>query len=146
MAQHVGHFVIAIERVEGYEFRVRFDKEQYAELHADEPAPLGHDSAPNAARLLAAAIGNCLSASLVFCASKSKTGLADLTSEVRVELVRNENKRLRIGQVNVTLKPVLTGSASLDACLDVFEDFCVVTESVREGIDVQVGVEVTRRE
>jgi uncharacterized OsmC-like protein len=146
MSNHVGHFVIAVERVDGYEFRVRFDKEHYAELHTDEPAPLGKDRAPNAARFLAAAVGNCLAASLVFCASKSKTELVDLKSEVRVDLVRNEHKRLRVGQINVKLSPKLAAGASIDSCLEVFQDFCVVTESVREGIDVQVSVDVTRAE
>lgn len=32
-------------------------------------------------------------------------------------------------------------AAALGNCLDVFEDFCVVTQSVREGIDVEVTVE-----
>lgn len=139
----VGHFTVSVERLEGYEFRIRFDKEQYGDLRSDEPYPLGGDSAPNAARFLAAAVGNCLAASLVFCASKSKTELIDLTSEVRVALVRNQRKRVRIGHIQVKLVPKIATSANLEACLEVFQDFCVVTESVRNGIDVQVAVEVT---
>jgi uncharacterized OsmC-like protein len=144
MTQHVGDFTVSVERIKDYEFRVRFDKGHYADVSADEPVPLGGDSAPNAARYLAAAIGNCLSASLVFCANKAKVELSALKSEVRVDLVRDERKRLRIGRLDVTLAPRIAGDGDLTQCLSVFEDFCVVTESVRAGIDVDVKVQVER--
>ncbi len=136
-----GEFTIQIEQVEGFDFRVRFDKEQYADLRMDEPAPLGHDASPNPARILAAAIGDCLSASLVFCLKRRGVVVDGLRSEVRVQLVRNENKRLRIGNVEVTIHPhSAIPDEAMDACLKTFEDFCVVTQSVRDGIDVKVNV------
>jgi uncharacterized OsmC-like protein len=138
----VGEFQLRVEQVDGFEFRVVFDKESYQELRMDEPQPLGRDSAPNPARILAAAIGNCLSASLVFCLKRRGLMLSGLRSDVRVQLVRNEQKRLRIGKVAVHLRP--SGAIPrdvLDACLATFEDFCVVTQSVREGLDVDVHVE-----
>ena len=70
----VARFSLTVEQVDGFEFRVRFDKDQYEDLILDEPAPLGRDRAPNAARILAA-------------------------------------------------------------------DFCVVTQSVRQGLDVRVHVD-----
>jgi uncharacterized OsmC-like protein len=142
MSQVVGRFAVHVEQVDGFEFRVRFDKEQYPELRLDEPPPLGRDSAPNPARILAAAIGDCLSASLVFCLKRAGVALEGLRSDVEVELVRNEQKRLRIGAVDVRIHPKLpAGSEPLQRCLGAFEDFCVVTQSVREGIDVRVHIE-----
>lgn len=134
----VNRFSIRVDQVDGFEFRVKFDKEQFASLDLDEPPPLGHDRAPNAARILAAAIGNCLCASLVFCARKAKIPVS-VSADVDVEIVRNESKRLRIGKVNV----VLHTNASPDdpafrSCASTFEDFCIVTQSVRKGIDVVV--------
>ncbi len=138
----VGQFALEIEQVDGYELRVRFDKDRYAALTMDEPPPLGKDTAPNPARILAAAIGDCLSASLLFCMKRAGVAVDGLTSEVKVDLVRNENKRLRVGTVDVTIRPkVPADSAELARCLGTFEDFCVVTQSVREGIDVRVRVE-----
>lgn len=138
-------FDIGIERVDGYEFRVKFDKDQYASLTLDEPAPLGQDHAPNAARILAAAVGNCLSASLLFCTSRSGVKLDGLSATVHVELVRNENKRLRIGHMEVVLRPRVAGDpGEFEKCLDRFEDFCIVTQSVREGLDVRVRVDAER--
>jgi hypothetical protein len=68
----VDEFVISVEQLADYEFKVRFDKAQFPEWRLDEPPPLGRDAWPNAARALAAAVGNCLSASFVFCARKAK--------------------------------------------------------------------------
>lgn len=141
MSNVAGRFGLHIEQVDGFEFRVSFDKEHYAALLLDEPAPLGHDRHPNPARILAAAIGSCLSASLVFCLKKAKLPVSHMSSEIDVELVRNERNRLRIGKVEVTLRPELPDAGASAACLEAFEDFCVVTQSVREGIDVRVHVD-----
>lgn len=141
-APNVARFSLHVDRVDGYEMRVRFDKDHYSALRMDEPPPLGKDVGPNPARVLAAAVGSCLSASLVFCLEKAKLSVEGLSAEVDVELVRNERHRLRIGQVNVKLHPKLAAPADVLArCIQAFEDFCVVTESVREGIDVRVKVE-----
>jgi uncharacterized OsmC-like protein len=142
MSDPVSRFSIRVEQVEGFEFRVKFDKDQFAPLLLDEPPPLGHDHAPNAARILAAAIGNCLAASLVFCLQKAKVTTDGVRADVDVEIVRSETRRLRIGKVDVTLHTKLpAGDPALAGCLATFEDFCVVTQSVRRGIDVAVRVE-----
>lgn len=144
MSEPAGRFSLRVEQVDGFEFRVRFDKEQYADLLLDEPEPLGRDRAPNPARILAAAIGDCLAASLLFCARKARVPVTGLAADLDVELVRNERKRLRIGRIGVTLRPKVEGGReALAGCLDVFEDFCVVTQSVREGLAVDVKVEAT---
>lgn len=141
MSNVASTFSLHVEQIDGFEFRVKFDKEQFAPLLLDEPAPLGHDTAPNAARILAAAIGNCLAASLVFCLQKAKVAAPSVSADVSVELVRNEARRLRIGKVSVALYTNLApDDPALASCLATFEDFCVVTQSVRQGIDVAVQV------
>jgi uncharacterized OsmC-like protein len=144
MPQPAGSFHLDIERVDGYEFRVRFDNPEIAELMVDEPPPLGESRGPNPARLLAAAIGSCLSASLQFCLSRANVNVSDLKTEVDVELVRNERRRLRIGRVSVRLHPQVEDAAKLASCAEMYEDFCVVTQSVRDGIDVEVAVDIAR--
>lgn len=142
MTQTASRFSLRVEQVDGFEFRVKFDKEQFAPLSLDEPPPLGRDTAPNAARVLAAAIGNCLSASLVFCLKHAKVEASGVTADVDVEIVRNESRRLRVGKVNVTLHTDLApDDPALAGCLSTFEDFCIVTQSVRQGIEVAVQVQ-----
>jgi organic hydroperoxide reductase OsmC/OhrA len=146
-ARAAGAFQLELEQVDGFAFRVRFDHETMPDLRTDEPPPLGADRGPNPARLLAAAIGNCLAASLLFCMQKRKVRPISLQAVVDVQLVRNERKRLRIGQVHVVLRPQIPGDDDavgeiMSECMEQFRDFCVVTESVREGLDVKVDVDV----
>lgn len=136
-------FDIEVEQVDGFEFRVRFDKTQFQELMLDEPQPLGQDRAPNASRVLSAAVGNCLAASLVFCSKRAGLALSRVRAKVHTELVRNADKRLRIGTIRVVLSvpSAVASPAELATCAAKFEDFCVVTQSVRAGIDVRVAIE-----
>jgi len=138
-----GEFEITLEQSDAFEFRVRFDKPQHADLLMDEPGPLGKDAAPNPARILSAAIGTCLSASLLFCANKSGVPVGPIRTRVRMHLVRNERGRLRVSHVDVNIDPHVAESDRENArrCMSLFEDFCVVTQSVREGIQVNVAVE-----
>lgn len=133
-------FTIAVEQVDGFEFRVRFDDPRHAELRLDEPAPLGRGAAPNAVRILAAAIGNCLAASLLFCAKRRRAALSHVRAEVAVVLSRDEAKRLRVGRVDVTLEAPGADPEVIAACVPTFEQFCTVTQSVRRGIEVGVHV------
>ncbi|GIU75859.1 MAG: hypothetical protein KatS3mg004_2946 [Bryobacteraceae bacterium] len=138
----VHEFTIEVKQKENYEFEVRFDKEHYAPLRMDEPEPLGRDAAPNAARVLAAAVGNCLSASLLFCTRKARAELGPMETRVHVRLGRNERGRLRIAGIEVEIDPHFPPGEREKAarCLELFEDFCVVTASVRDGIPVEVRV------
>jgi uncharacterized OsmC-like protein len=136
-------FTITMDQIQDYQFRVTFDKEQFPMLLMDEPPPIGQDSAPNASRLLAAAVGNCLSASLLFSARKVRVGIEKIHATVKVWYTRNEKGRLRIGRIQVGIDPgfeALADASRIERCLSLFEDYCVVTQSVRRGIDISVVV------
>jgi len=137
-----GRFSITLDQVQDYEFRVKFDKEHLEDLMTDEPPPLGHDRAPNASRLLAAAVGNCLAASLVFCARKTRLDMHGLHAEVALQYGRNEKGRLRVGKIEVVMEPKFDESEpeKAERCLALFEDYCVVTQSVRHGTPISVSV------
>ncbi len=137
-----GFFTIHLEQLEDYAFKVRFDLPKAADLLMDEPPPLGERAGPNAARLLAAATANCLSASLMYCLARGEAPAQAVKTEVTCRIVRNEQQRLRVGglEVRITLGPELLDSARLKRCLALFEDFCVVTASLRQGVPVEVAV------
>jgi organic hydroperoxide reductase OsmC/OhrA len=69
--------------------------------------------------------------------------VAALRTTVESTIVRNERGRLRIGGLRVRLAPDVTPEQRerMGRCLDLFQDFCIVTESVRDGIVVDVEVE-----
>jgi uncharacterized OsmC-like protein len=140
--QIVSEFTVTMEQIQDYEFRVRFDKPGQADLRLDEPPPLGKDAGPSAARIMAAAIGNCLSASLLFCARKGRVKVGRIEARIKAQIARNETGRLRIAGVEVEIDPRIAESERQKAlrCLDLFEDYCVVTQSVRQGIPVKVTV------
>ena len=137
------HFSVELEQREGYEFMVRFDRPKAAELLLDEPPPLGEGHGSNAARLVAAAVANCLSASLLFCLrGKFKQNPGPIRAMATGTLERNEKGRVRIAAIDVVLSlgEQKESLAHLDRCLEQFQDFCLVTESVRRGIPVSVKV------
>lgn len=135
---------IRIELVQDgdYAFRVSFGDTGLAPLLTDEPAPLGQSRGPNPARLLLAAVANCLAASLLFALRKQRNAPGPIRARIDAVPVRNESGRWRIPSAKVTLH--LPGHDAdyrhLDRVLAQFEDFCVVTQSVREGIHVEVDV------
>ncbi|HQT27233.1 MAG TPA: OsmC family protein [Burkholderiales bacterium] len=131
-----GGFSIELEEIENYLFDVDFGN---SKLIVDEPPPLGEGKGPNASRLLTAAVADCLSASLLFCLRKFKNKVDGMKTAARTNLVRNDKGRLRIGSIEVTIR-LAENYDHLDRCLSQFEDFCVVTASVRQGIPVKVQV------
>ena len=142
MSSSVSQFAIHVRQLDGYRFETSFDGELHEPLVTDEPPPLSRDAAPNPVRILAAAVGSCLSASLVFCMSRSqKIQIDRLTADVEVEIVRNEQRRLRVGAMRVAIRtPEGVDPEALGRCRDLFEDFCTVTQSVRDGIPIDVAI------
>ncbi len=135
---------VTLRFTRGYEFVADFeDAEGLGPIFFDEPPPLGDGAAPNAAAVLGAAVGNCLSASLVFCMRKSRLEVLDLTARVVTHVKRNEQGRFRISGIDVQITPQLStvDPDRFKRCEGLFEDFCVVTESVRRGIPVNVTIE-----
>jgi organic hydroperoxide reductase OsmC/OhrA len=143
MTQPADRFALTLTLLQDYAFTVDFGQEGTPDLEVDEPPPLGAGRGPNAARLLAAAVGNCLGASLLFCLHRAKIDVQGLRTAVEGTLVRNQRGRTRIGEIRVKLAPDVTPEQRerMGRCLELFEDFCIVTESVRQGVKVEVEVE-----
>jgi len=140
MAIEEGDFKTKVELVEGYKFRIHFDNEKAGDFYMDEPKPLGTGDYPNAGKFLAAAVGNCLCASLTYCLRRQHAEMFSLWAEVYTTLARNERGRLRITNIVVKLHPEASDQVKLERCKEMFEDFCIVTESVRHGVPVEVTV------
>ena len=124
-----------------YQFQVDFGA-GIASLLADEPPPLGSGQGPSPEQLLAAAVGNCLAASLLFSLRKYKQQPEPIAAAVTTSTGRNVENRLRIQamQVVLTLGQPAAALQHLERALAQFEDFCTVTQSVRGGIEVNVQV------
>jgi uncharacterized OsmC-like protein len=134
-------FSLTLDHLEGFEFETHFDWDVPL-LLLDEPEPIGHRKGPNAARLVGAAVGNCLSASLLFCLEKARMELQGMKTAVKGFLERNEAGRLRVVRLDVHITVDVKGEkpARVGRCLELFEDYCVVTGSIRKAIEVNVLV------
>jgi len=132
---------VRLVQQQDFRFEVQFG-DGIAPLLADEPPPLGGGRGPSPEQLLAAAVGNCLAASLLFSLRKYKQAPEPISAEVSAQTARNTEGRLRVKALNVvlTLGQPATALQHLDRALAQFEDFCTVTQSVRAGIEVNVQV------
>lgn len=135
-------FTIELTQQTDYRFEVRFDDPSIPPLLTDEPSPLGGGRGPNPARLLGAAVANCLAASLLFAMRKFGNRPDPVRASATVSLVRNAASRLRIGRIGVDLHLGVRAAElkSVERVLSQFEEFCIVTQSVRAGIAVDVRV------
>ncbi|HSL23330.1 MAG TPA: OsmC family protein [Vicinamibacterales bacterium] len=135
--------VVSLTFQEGYRALATFESVPGGpQLLLDEPPPLGGAAGPNALDMLATAIGNCLAASLLFCLRKSRVEVSGLETTVTTHTDRNAAGRLRVTHVDVDIRPRIGGGepAKFDRCAGLFEDYCTVTASIREGITVNVTV------
>lgn len=132
---------VTLSQLDGYAFRIDFGND-LPELLSDEPAPLGNDRGPNPSRLLLASVANCLAASLLFALRKFKNEPGQLQAVVTGAMERNAEGRWRIPRAKVELQlgEAAAAHAQIERVLAQFESFCVVTQSVRDGIAVDVEV------
>ncbi|MBP6406026.1 MAG: OsmC family protein [Proteobacteria bacterium] len=132
---------VRLSQEQDYRFRVAFDS-GVAALVADEPAPLGGGQGPSPVELLAAAVGNCLSDSLLFALRKFKQAPEPLSAVVQAEVGRNAEGRVRVlaMKAQLTLGVPAASLQHLDRVLGQFEQFCTVTQSVGQGIAITVEV------
>ncbi|KZZ13208.1 hypothetical protein A3758_02300 [Oleiphilus sp. HI0118] len=130
---------LGLKLLDNYVFEIDFG--DFGKIITDEPEPLGQGEGPNPSHLLAASIANCLAASLMFAVRKFKGDPGALSAQAELSMHR-VNGRLRVKKTDVTLQ---LGNAyenlpHIDKVLAQFEEFCVVTQSVREGFEVNVEV------
>ena len=127
---------------QGYAFDVTTDRPS-DRLQVDEAPPLGGGDGPSPTRMLATAVGHCLGASLMFCLRKARIDVDGLEVRVEGRMTRTDAGRLRVGGLTVRLAPGIPADQRQRAsrCLEIFQDYCIVTESVRAGLDVGVIVE-----
>ncbi len=132
---------ITLRQQKDYQFDVDFGPSTPV-LSADEPAPLGGGRGPSPVQLLAAAVGNCLSDSLLFALRKFKQEPEPLQCTVTAEVGRNEDKRLRVLNIAAVIRLGVPAASlqHLDRVLDQFEAFCTVTQSVGQGIPIDLQV------
>jgi uncharacterized OsmC-like protein len=132
---------VALSQRQDYRFDIAFGGDVPV-LTGEEPAPLGAGLGPSPVQLLCAAVGNCLSDSLLFAFRKFKQTPEPIQCVVTAEVGRNVENRMRVLSLKAQLHVGVLASTleHVTHVLDQFEEFCTVTQSVRQGIPVTVEV------
>ncbi len=133
---------VTLTQESAYAFRIAFDETALPAVVSDEMPPLGAGAGPDPTRLLAAAIGSCLGSSLLFALRKFKNTPGTIVTRMRAYPRRDAEGRRRIGHIaaEIQLAENAGDYAQIERIIAEFEAFCVVTQSVRAGIPVEVTV------
>ena len=134
---------VQLKQKQDYQFDIHFGGAIPA-IMSDEPAPLGTGLGPSPSQLLAAAVGNCLSDSLLFALRKFKQSPEPLSCDVHAEIGRNAEGRVRVLHMKAVLMLGVPATslalAQLERVLSTFETYCTVTQSVGQGIPISLEV------
>lgn len=132
---------VLLRQQQDFQFEIDFGA-GVPKLIGDEHPPLGQGKGPTPVQLLAAAVGNCLSDSLLFALRKFKQAPEPIQCEVTADIGRNAQNRLRVLGLDVVLTLGVPAAKleHLDRVLGQFEDFCTVASSVSQGVPVRIMV------
>lgn len=135
------HIHVQLQQKQDYQFDIHFGG-VIPVTTTDEPAPLGGGQGPSPVQLLAAAVGNCLSDSLLFALRKFKQAPEPIACDVQADVGRNADGRLRVLGIKavLTLGVPAASLEHLDRVLAQFESYCTVTQSVGQGIAISIEV------
>ena len=114
-------------------------------FHIDEPESFhGTDLGPSSTEYLLIGIGGCMGSSLAYCLQKRKIKIKDMEIIVDGKLkVEGPKNHLRLAKVNVELFLSLkkgNSSQNVDTCINNFLEYCVLTNSVIQGIPIDIKV------
>jgi len=109
------------------------------DTNKDEVNMLG----PNPSRLIGLAVIGCLSSSFIFCLKKRDFTLDNLKAEAEVIIGRNDKGFWRVKKINVNIDVKIDDPETrkrADQCRKMFEQYCIVTQAIREGIEVELNL------
>ena len=116
----------------------------FKDFNVDEPASFhGTDLGPSAVEYLLIGIGGCLGTTFIYCLQKNNIELETFEVVVDGELSRTGPKMLlRLVNVDVDMKftpKEASSDVEINRCMKEFTEYCIVTNSIAEGVNVNVN-------
>jgi uncharacterized OsmC-like protein len=144
-AEDVFKTKVSLEWLEDLTFKLSFENPSLPDLFIDEShdANLPEAIGPDPSKLLVSAVIGCINASFAFCLKKSRIPLKGMKAQGELISKRNEQGFWRVSQINIELNPEIEiekGVPRLEKCIENFHKYCTITESVRQGIPVNVTI------
>ncbi len=99
---------------------------------------------PNPSSLLALSVLSCLAASFTFCLKKKKLTLTELDGKAEVVIKRNEMGFWRVKKIDINMTPKIEDPKMrkrANQCKKFFEKYCIIAESLRDGIEVNLNLD-----
>ena len=99
---------------------------------------------PNPSKLLALSVLGCLAASFTFCLQKNNISLSDLDGKAIIISKKDEKGFWRLKKIVIKLNPKIDTPEmhkKADQCTKFFEQYCIISESLRNGIDLDIEVD-----
>ncbi len=133
--------LVTLTQIERFQFKANFSGSNTSMI-LDEPTPHGRNTGPSPDQLLCAAVANCMSDALFGAISRKNPNPAPLTTTARAIIGRNEENRLRIQTIEVSIKlgKTVAELGDLSQPIERFENFCTVASSVSRGIPIKVRI------
>ncbi|MFW9930774.1 MAG: OsmC family protein [Candidatus Thorarchaeota archaeon] len=136
---------VGLSLEEGMIFKCELGEMKVEDCYVDDE----HDTeasmwGPNPSRMLGMAVMGCLSSSFIFCLKKKGLSLDDLKATAEVTITRNEKGFWRVRKIDVDIKVKIEDlevRKRADQCKKFWQQFCLVTEAVREGIEIDVNLD-----
>jgi len=98
---------------------------------------------PSPIKLLGLSVLGCLAASFSFCLQKKDFSLSELEGKAEVTIARNEKTFWRVKKIDIELNPKINTPEMrkrADQCREFFEQYCIISESLRTGFEVNVNL------
>ncbi|MFX1237890.1 MAG: OsmC family protein [Promethearchaeota archaeon] len=134
---------VSIEYSEGVHFIANV--RQFNSIHIDEPESFnGTELGPSPVEYVLIGIGGCLGSTLSYCLKKK--GLEINKLEIIIDgKIRHEEpyNRLRITSVDAELHLNMKDNGNtgeIDSCVESFLKYCIVSNSISQGIPIDVKV------
>ena len=123
---------------------------RFNDIHIDEPESFhGTDLGPSSVEYVLIGIGGCLGSSFIYCLQKKKIEIENLEIEIDGKL-KHTGPKMNLRLVNVDVQLIFTPKKGkqleiINQCIKKFFDYCVVSNSIIQGIPINVSVSQKNR-
>ncbi len=136
---------ISVEWLEDLTFKLNFENPVLSEIFIDETHDVESAEAvgPDPSKLLLAAVMGCLNTSFAYCLKKARIPLKSMKAIGELTSKRNEEGFWRVTKLDIEVIPEIEiekGIPRMEKCMEIFHDYCTITQSVRQGIPVNVTI------
>jgi uncharacterized OsmC-like protein len=134
---------VSLHQEEEMIFKCDLGNLRMGDLYIDESNKKNTDKiGPSPTKLLGLSVLGCLSASFSFCLQKKDLSLSGLEGKAEVTIARNEKSFWRVKKIDIELHPKIDTPKMrkrADQCIEFFEKYCIISESLRTGFEVNVN-------